>query len=98
VFAPAFTMTGIPGALFLPLSLAIGFAMIISYLMEQTFVPIMANWIMVNKHAQIPPGELVLDEDEQWKQKEEAIKHASTADHKLSGGEKVRRQGLGWLD
>ena len=50
VFAPAFTMTGIPGALFLPLSLAIGFAMIISYLMAQTFVPVMANWMMKNEH------------------------------------------------
>ena len=46
VFAPAFTMTGIPGALFLPLALAIGFSMIISFLLSQTFVPIMANWLM----------------------------------------------------
>jgi multidrug efflux pump subunit AcrB len=46
VFAPAFTMGGIPGSLFLPLSLAIGFSMITSYLMAQTFVPVLANWIM----------------------------------------------------
>lgn len=46
VFAPAFTMSGIPGALFLPLALAIGFSMIISFLLSQTFVPIMANWLM----------------------------------------------------
>lgn len=46
VFAPAFTMSGIPGALFLPLSLAIGFSMIVSFLLSQTFVPIMANWLM----------------------------------------------------
>lgn len=46
VFAPAFTMKGIPGALFLPLALAIGFSMVASYLLAQTFVPIMANWIM----------------------------------------------------
>ncbi|MBL0912399.1 MAG: efflux RND transporter permease subunit [Bacteroidia bacterium] len=46
VFAPAFTMSGIPGALFLPLALAIGFAMIVSFLLSQTFVPIMANWLM----------------------------------------------------
>src|SRR6201986_3622555 len=50
VFAPAFTMTGIPGSLFLPLSLAIGFAMITSYILAQTFVPIMANWMMKNEH------------------------------------------------
>ncbi|WP_417368304.1 efflux RND transporter permease subunit [Flavobacterium beibuense] len=46
VFAPAFTMTGIPGALFLPLALAIGFSMITSFLLSQTFVPVMANWLM----------------------------------------------------
>jgi multidrug efflux pump subunit AcrB len=55
VFAPAFTMTGIPGALFLPLALAIGFSMIISFILSQTFVPIMANWLMkdhpVHKHG-----------------------------------------------
>lgn len=46
VFAPAFTMTGITGSLFLPLALAIAFSMIISYLLAQTFVPVLANWIM----------------------------------------------------
>ena len=46
VFAPAFTMKGITGSLFLPLALSISFSMITSYLLAQTFVPIMANWIM----------------------------------------------------
>lgn len=46
VFAPAFTMVGIPGALFLPLALAIGFSMVISFLLSQTFVPVLANWMM----------------------------------------------------
>ncbi|GGH66144.1 multidrug efflux pump subunit AcrB [Filimonas zeae] len=50
VFAPAFTMGGIPGSLFLPLALAIGFSMIISYFLAQTFVPVMANWMMKVKH------------------------------------------------
>jgi multidrug efflux pump subunit AcrB len=50
VFAPAFTMKGIPGALFLPLALAIAFSMIVSYFMAQTFVPIMANWLMKSHH------------------------------------------------
>jgi multidrug efflux pump subunit AcrB len=48
VFAPAFTMAGIPGALFLPLALAIGCTMVVSFLLSQTFVPVMANWIMKN--------------------------------------------------
>ncbi|MBE9463443.1 efflux RND transporter permease subunit [Dyadobacter subterraneus] len=51
VFAPAFTMGGIPGSLFLPLALAIGFSMIVSYFLSQTFVPVMANWIMKGHKA-----------------------------------------------
>ncbi len=49
VFAPALMMTGIPGSLFMPLALAIGFSMIVSFLLSQTFVPVMANWIMKHK-------------------------------------------------
>lgn len=55
VFAPAFTMTGIPGALFLPLALAIAFSMITSYLMAQTLVPVLANWMM-KEHAHAKNG------------------------------------------
>ncbi|KIA99733.1 acriflavin resistance protein [Flavobacterium sp. JRM] len=49
VFAPAFMMTGIPGSLFMPLALAIGFSMILSFILSQTFVPVMANWLMKAK-------------------------------------------------
>ena len=42
VFVPSFFMTGVTGALFIPLSLAVGFAMIASYLLSQTLVPILA--------------------------------------------------------
>jgi multidrug efflux pump subunit AcrB len=78
VFAPAFTMTGIPGALFLPLSLAIGFSMIISYFLAQTFVPIMANWVMKNTHEDKShaDGFAMEDEGEPWEQKEKAIRRA----------------------
>lgn len=50
VFAPALTMKGIPGALFFPLAMAIAFSMITSYFLAQTFVPIMANWVMKTHH------------------------------------------------
>ena len=53
VFAPAFTMKGIPGALFFPLSLAIAFSMVTSYLLAQTFVPIMANWLMKSHYGKL---------------------------------------------
>ncbi|PIF47006.1 multidrug efflux pump subunit AcrB [Chryseobacterium sp. 52] len=46
VFAPALMMSGIPGSLFMPLAMAIGFSMIASFILSQTFVPVMANWMM----------------------------------------------------
>lgn len=64
VFAPAFTMGGIPGSLFLPLALAIGFSMIISYFLAQTFVPVMANWIMKVKHHKNADGKDMTDAEE----------------------------------
>ncbi|WP_264524179.1 efflux RND transporter permease subunit [Flavobacterium sp. N502536] len=54
VFAPAFMMTGIPGSLFMPLALAIGFSMLLSFVLSQTFVPVMANWLMKNKENHEP--------------------------------------------
>lgn len=68
VFAPAFTMVGIPGALFLPLALAIGFSMVVSFLLSQTFVPVMANWFMkahTKEHQHPTPLESSNDATEQ---------------------------------
>ena len=48
-FVPAFLMTGIPGAMFRPLALAIGFTMITSFILSQTFVPVMASWFIKKK-------------------------------------------------
>lgn len=44
VFVPSFFMTGAARALFLPLSLAVGFSMIASYLLSSTLVPILNIW------------------------------------------------------
>ncbi len=44
VFAPAFLMNGIPRGMFMPLSLSVAFSIIVSYLLSQTLVPILANW------------------------------------------------------
>lgn len=46
VFVPSLFMTGVPRAMFLPLSLAVGFAMIASFLLSQTFVPVVSNWLL----------------------------------------------------
>ena len=45
VFVPAFFMSGIAKALFMPLALAVGFAMIGSYLLSNTLVPILSFWL-----------------------------------------------------
>jgi len=49
VFVPAFFMTGIPASMFYPMSLAVGLAMISSFLLSQTFVPVASNWILKDK-------------------------------------------------
>ncbi|WP_295772281.1 efflux RND transporter permease subunit [uncultured Mucilaginibacter sp.] len=46
VFAPSFMMQGVPRAMFLPLSLSIGLTMIVSYIIAQTLVPILSNWMI----------------------------------------------------
>lgn len=42
VFVPSFLMVGVSRALFVPLSLAVGLAMIASYLLSNTLVPVLA--------------------------------------------------------
>jgi multidrug efflux pump subunit AcrB len=46
VFAPAYFMTSVARQLFVPLSLAVAFAMISSYALSSTAVPVLAVWIM----------------------------------------------------
>jgi multidrug efflux pump subunit AcrB len=46
VFTPALFMVGPGRALFVPLALAVAFAMAASYLLARTFVPVMAVWIL----------------------------------------------------
>lgn len=46
VFAPAGFMSGTPRAMFLPLALAVGFAIIASFVLSQTLVPVLANWML----------------------------------------------------
>jgi len=49
VFIPSFFMTGPAQSLFLPLSLAVGFAMGASYLLSSSLVPVLANWMLKPK-------------------------------------------------
>jgi len=111
VFAPAFTMTGIPGSLFLPLAMAIAFSMITSYFLAQTFVPIMANWLMKGHHHQsAKDGHILTDEEEYaalgltaaeeqdtWDQKKKLLEKQS-GNGKLTRFDKFRNRFLRFLD
>jgi len=44
VFVPSFFMTGVTRSLFVPLSLAVGFAMIASFLLSSSLVPVLSVW------------------------------------------------------
>ncbi len=46
VFIPSFFMAGVSRQLFVPLSLAVAFSMLASYLLSSTLVPVFSAWIM----------------------------------------------------
>lgn len=85
VFAPSFIMNGVPKAMFLPLSLSIGFAMIASYFAAQTLVPVIANWWLgETKHSH---AGLALDKQEV----EEVDEHLEYEQHhEVRGFEKFK--------
>ncbi len=56
VFIPAFFMTGAARNLFVPLALAVGFSMVVSYLLSSTFVPILSVWILRKDGHEAQPG------------------------------------------
>jgi len=101
VFAPAFTMVGIPGALFLPLALAIGFSMIVSFLLSQTFVPIMANWLMkahTKEHAHIHPTPSETSHDATEQKQVLSEREDLDNDGKIGRFEKVRIRFVKFID
>src|SRR5713226_9375900 len=46
VFIPSLFMAGVGRQLFVPLSLAVGFAMISSYVLSSTLVPVLSTWML----------------------------------------------------
>jgi len=46
VFVPSFFMVGVSRQLFVPLSLAVAFSMVASYLLSSSLVPVFSTWIM----------------------------------------------------
>lgn len=51
VFVPSFFMTGAGRALFVPLSLSVGFSMLASYLLSSTLVPVLCARLLRDGHA-----------------------------------------------
>jgi multidrug efflux pump subunit AcrB len=56
VFVPSFFMTGVGRQLFLPLSLAVGFAMVSSYILSSSLVPVLSTWILRTAHGEAETG------------------------------------------
>lgn len=111
VFAPAFVMSGIPGALFLPLALAIGCAMLVSFLLSQTFVPIMANWLM-KAHPKVKHPAGITDDEAEFNasgltpqsekdiiaQKETLVREELNNSGKVSAFERFRMKFVAMID
>jgi multidrug efflux pump subunit AcrB len=55
VFIPSLFMAGVGRQLFVPLSLAVGFAMISSYVLSSTLVPVLSTWMLRSTHGQDAP-------------------------------------------
>src|SRR5947199_4024289 len=54
VFIPSLFMAGVGRQLFVPLSLAVGFAMISSYVLSSTLVPVLCTWMLKSGAGQEP--------------------------------------------
>ena len=58
VFISSFFMQGAPRAMFVPLSLAVGFSMVASYLLSSTFVPVLSVWLLRHVRLGHTPADL----------------------------------------
>src|SRR5207244_252395 len=56
VFIPSFFLQGAAQALFVPLALAVGFAMVTSYFLSSSFVPVMSVWVLRHYHPDAHAG------------------------------------------
>ena len=61
VFIPSFFMQGAARNLFVPLSLAVGFAMVASYLLSSTFVPVLSVWLLRHRQVHAQPRASLFD-------------------------------------
>ncbi len=55
VFLPSFFMEGAARSLFVPMSLAVGFSMVASYILSSTFVPVLSTLLLRHVHPHESP-------------------------------------------
>jgi multidrug efflux pump subunit AcrB len=70
VFVPSFFMTGVAKNLFVPLSLAVAFAMVASFLLSSTLLPVLFLWMhrKIDASGNRPPSWLSFDKvRERWR-------------------------------
>ena len=94
VFIPAFIMTDPLRSLFMPLTLAVGFAMISSYFLSSTFVPIMCVTLLQAHQEEGRRGRRVLRQDPRGlRQVDPPVRRPSGAGgHGLPGGLRGRHR------
>ncbi len=56
MFTPVLFMVGAARAMFLPLALAVGFAMVASYFLSSTLVPILSVWVLHGREKALAAG------------------------------------------
>ena len=97
VFAPAFLMSGVPRGMFIPLSLSVGFSIMVSYLLSQTFVPVVANW-WLKEHEHATPHQLNLLPDLSRPQDVQQENYEDQHPQQVDGFERVKLRYLAVLD
>jgi len=65
VFVPSFFLVGIARSLFVPLSLAVGFAMFASYVLANTLVPVLSTWLLRDKEQGVRKADF-FSKVQQW--------------------------------
>jgi multidrug efflux pump subunit AcrB len=97
VFAPSFLMSGVPRGMFIPLSLSVGFSIIVSYLLSQSLVPVLANW-WLKDHPHATPHELSLLPDLSEPAENQQENYEAEHPEKVTGFERVKLAYLRILD
>ena len=75
VFVPSFFMTGVSRSLFVPLSLAVGFAMIASFFLSSSLVPVLSVWWLPKGHPTRPDDSPANDGVERLRNRLAALLH-----------------------